>query len=289
MKTHQRPYTVQEFTTTVPIQKKAILKADGENIPCRSVGLQSGKITSKATICSSTSEIPSFDKISTPIITFNPYCEAISYNTVFINAPAVAIRPKDVGKVIAAEKIEGYTKIAPTTYIAKNILVGNTTSPQVICFAHYDCRWSGAWDNGGGVTALMGTLLCFPHLLENALFVFWANEEISYDTSPAYRCKGARAFEKKYFHLLEKSKEIVVIDGIGRSSARRINHDEQLTFIFWIKNLKQIQHKIRTLANRTLSDITFYHSELDTLENIKEEHLVKTMQMIRKKMEALIE
>ncbi|MDR2190436.1 MAG: hypothetical protein LBP53_04540 [Candidatus Peribacteria bacterium] len=129
---------MQKFKTTIPLEKKAILKADGKNIPCKSVCFHSGNITSKVTICSSLSEIPNFDKIQSPIIVFNPYCEQISRQIFFLNAPAIAIKYRDVNKVLVAKRIEGKVVIEPTTYTARNILVGNTKNPKNICFAHYD-------------------------------------------------------------------------------------------------------------------------------------------------------
>ncbi|MDR2190435.1 MAG: hypothetical protein LBP53_04535 [Candidatus Peribacteria bacterium] len=92
----------------------------------------------------------------------------------------------------------------------------------------------------------MGTIFSNPNLLKETLFVFWANEEISYDRRPAYRCKGARMFEKKYLHLLVRAKKIIVIDGIGKGLAQWVTSQE-LTSVFWINQLKELQHKIKRL------------------------------------------
>jgi hypothetical protein len=128
----------------------------------------------------------------------------------------------------------------------------------------------------------------YPQFLKNTLFVLWANEEISYDKYPAYRCKGARAFEKKYLHLLQGAKKIIIIDGIGYAPSQRLHQCEKLTSTFWIKNLKKLAYKMRGLGSRTPFDITFYHSELDTIDKIKKKYIMQTIKIVKEEIETLI-
>lgn len=276
-------FKVHKFKTKVPVERKAVLKTDGKSIPCKSVSLVSGRITNTFNILSSEKEINEFSK--TPAIIFNPYCKGISCSVFFHNVPALAICRKDVKKIKKAKKIEGEVKIKPFSYAARNILVGNSKNPKNICFAHYDCLLTGAWDNAGSVAVLMATILSHPQTLKNTLFVFTANEELSYDTKPGYWCYGFRQFESKYFSLLKNAQKIIVVDGVGINKFKWFIDYNSLSQTILIKNLKKFQSKIFLLSNPFDEKAkSVYHSDLDTISNMKKKYLLQTINELNKKL-----
>ncbi len=276
------PFYAQKFTTTVPVQIKASLKADGEEIPCRSVSLVSGDIDNKNQLASSGGDIDEYT--TTPTITFNPYCEVISCAVFFHNAPALAVARGNVDKILRAKKIQGTVQVKPTKYIARNILVGNTVNPKTICFAHYDCILTGAWDNAGGVASMMGAILSAPQSLQDTLFVFTANEELSYDKKPAYWCRGFRQFEKKYLSLLERAEKIIVVDGVGISPSYWMTEYRHLESTILINNLKKLLPKTMRLGASTSKVASaIYHSEADTPSGIKSKYILQTIKQLTEK------
>ncbi len=276
------PFKVQRFKTKVPIEEKAILKADGKFIDCKSVCFVSGRITDKFNILSSVKEINEYT--NTPAIIFNPYCKGISCAVFFHNVPALSVSYKDITKIKNAKIISGEVKIKPTSYTARNILVGNSKNPTNICFAHYDCILTGAWDNACSVAVLMANILLHPQTLKNTLFVFTANEELSYDKTPGYWCRGFRQFESKYLHLLKKVKNIIVVDGVGTSKSYWIKDYEHLWSTILIKNLKKFQHKIRRLGTTAHKAAdAFYHSKLDDMSNIKKKYVLQASRILNKR------
>ena len=273
-------FHVQKFKTKVPIEKEAFLKADGKVINCKSVSLVSGKIDTKRNI---TSSFEADEYIKIPTITFNPYCEGISCGVFFYNAPAVSISRNDVARILKAKNINGFVKVKPMSYVARNILVGNTKNPKFICFAHYDSILTGTWDNAGGVATIMGNILLYPQVLKNTLYVFMANEELSYD-KPAYWCRGFRCFERAYLPLLNGAKKIIVIDGVGITPSYWMTEYVHFRSTILIKNLEKFQSKILRLGASTSKVAKeIYHSELDVSEGIKKEYILQTIKMLHEK------
>jgi hypothetical protein len=275
-------FSIQKFKTKVPVEKKAILKADDKNIPCKSTCFVSGKIPNKENLISSLCKDFQYDEQLGYNINFNPSCKSISC-ACFYNYPAVAVAGKDINKILNAKKVEGFVEIEPTTYTARNILVGNKTNPKIICFAHYDSVLTGAWDNASGVSTIMASIIQYPETLKSILYVFIANEEMSYDKEPVYWCKGFRAFEERNLALIEKSKRIIVVDGVGISPSYWMDKYENLKSTIFFRQLKKFMPKIRRLGASTSKFAQYiYHSEQDTIKQIKKKHLIQTCQELHK-------
>ncbi len=234
-------FSTHKFKTTVPVEKLAILTADGKRIPCKSTCFVSGRIPDKNNVISSISDIEE-DQIPYNI-NFNPYCRGISCAS-FYHHPAIAIANKNIEKILKAKEVKGLVDIQPTIYVARNVLVGNRKNPAIICFAHYDSILTGAWDNASGVAILMANILLHPETLENTLYVFIANEEVSYDKKPAYWCRGFRRFESKYLALLQNAKRIIVVDGVGITPSYWMTKRENLTSTIYFNNLDKFMPKI---------------------------------------------
>lgn len=159
--------------------------------------------------------------------------------------------------------------------------MGNSKNPKLICFAHYDSLCDGAWDNACGVATIMANIILYPHTLQDTLYVFTANEEVSYDQKPAYRCRGFRCFEKKYIQLLKEAKKIIVVDGVGIGPSYRMTEYARLESTIFIKNLKKFISKIKRLGINTLDSAEhLYHSELDNITQIHEKYVIQTIETL---------
>ena len=276
------PFMVQKFKTTVPIEKQASLKADGKIIKCQSVSLVSGKITNKDNLLSCFGEVNEYTNL--PTITFNPYSKEISRGVFFHNAPAISISRDDVNYVLKAKIINGLIEIKSQSYTARNIFVGNYKNPKFICFAHYDSISTGAWDNASGVAAVMGNILLYPRELKKTLFIFVANEELSYDKTPGYWCKGFRSFEKTYSHLLKGAQKIIVVDGVGISTSYWMEEFEHLQSTILFNNLVKFKSKIIRLGAKTEQVAKeIYHNKSDVASIIKNKYILQTIKELHKK------
>jgi hypothetical protein len=263
------PYKLDYFFTQVPKIEKAVLIADKKKIPCQGCSFVSGMIKDKNYLLSSL--IPSRFFIDKSNINFNPDCDEISLSN-FYFAPALAVSRKDVTLLLKAKKVIGKVKVKAVKYQAVNILVGNQDNPRVICFAHYDCLGKGAIDNASGVTVLMETIISKPETFRNNLYVFSANEELSYD-KPTYWGHGFRVFEKRFFEIMQKAKKIIVVDCVGNGPTRILRDDNLKYLAFPISNLKRWSKKIEIIVGDIQKLMSVYHSESDDLEQIKPKYL----------------
>jgi len=275
-------FKIQKFKTTIPIEKQASLKVDGKKIKCQSISLVSGKISNKNNILSSFGEVDEYTKL--PTITYNPYAQEITRGVFFQNAPAIAISREDVDAVLKAKNIRGFVKVNPEKHTARNILVGNTKNPRYICLAHYDSLSAGAWDNAGGVAVIMGNILIYPQAIKSTLFVFVANEELSYDKIPGYWCRGFRCFEKTNMSLLKRANKIIVVDGVGISPSYWMSKYEHLQSTILFKNLDKFKSKIIRLGAKTDQVAKeIYHNESDIASIIKKKYILQTIKELHKK------
>lgn len=269
-------YRIQEFATRIPVIKKEYLTADGKKIECKGCSFVSGKIESKDNIVSSL--ISSQPLINHANINFNPKCKGISLSN-FYFAPSLAIKTVDLKKITGSKKLKGEIKVTPFKYTSCNILVGNTTSPKYILFAHYDSIETGVIDNASGVGTLMYMILKYPQILDNSLMVFSGNEELSYDY-PIYWGHGFREFENSHKNLLENAEKIFIVDCVGNSKMV-LNQDEELvTKGFPLKNLDKLKNKIFFAHGDIDNLMEVYHSNLDTIKTIKEKYLLETAKTI---------
>jgi len=276
LKKNNIKYFKQIFTTEIPLVKKKSLTVDGVSIDCEASCFISGDISDKSVILSSL--IPSAVCQNTANINFNPKCPSISCSNYYF-APAISVTHKGLLKILQGTKIKGEIKVDLVKHKIDNILVGNMNNPEYICFAHYDSIKMGAIDNASGVSLLMSVILNNPKTLKNTLFVFSANEELSYD-KPIYWGHGFRVFEKKYYNLLAKAKKIIVVDSIGNSSPVILDDSKMIKLGFPINNAKKFIKKIIFIAGDFNHLMSVYHSDLDDGRGIKVKYLKETEKLL---------
>ena len=271
LNTHTVPHTVQEFQTTIPTYHEVSLQADEIDIPCRGCGLESGTITRADQLISSLFDYD--DDIYFPSnINFNPRNGTTISTPLLYKHAAIAICARDVDKIINATNIQGKIVVKPYTFTSHNILVGNTTNPSVLAITHYDGLDGGAVDNASGVSVLMDILLHEKHILDNSLFVFAGNEELSYNM-PLYWGNGYREFQKKYNNLFMSVKRIVAIDSVGYEKPM-VNTDlHRIQNAFPFDNVDQLASKMAHICCSFSGMMSFYHSEADKIDLVKPEFL----------------
>lgn len=281
LKRNRVKYYLQKFITKIPIIKQEILKVDGKKIKCKGCSFISGKINKKDKIISSLVSSQVF--INQPNANFNPDCKDISLSN-FYFAPALAVKLSDLDRIKKSKTIEGIVEVESYSYKSRNILVGNIKSPKNILFAHYDSIKSGAIDNASGVSVLMSLILKYQYVIKNSLIVFIGNEELSYDY-PIYWGHGYREFENSYYNLLKKSKKIFVIDCVGNGKTVISKDKELMVKGFPVKNLKKIEKKVFLIHGDMEKLMQVYHSDLDTIKNIKEKYIFEAIKMILSNLE----
>lgn len=273
------PFGILEYKTKVPRFISSALKADGEDIACSGTGLVSGKITSNYQVLSSL--IFSSGISHEPNINFNPRCPVSISKSNFYFAPSIAVNRKDILKIITAEKIEGETEVKPVDLTVETILVGNTENPQTIIFCHYDSIGPGATDNASGVAVLLAQILNEPEVLNNNLFVFDANEEISYD-NPIYWGYGYREFEKRYKNLLVNAKNIIVVDCIGNAPPILETSSDLIKLAFPLADPSIVEDKVAILTGDFDTLMKVYQAPTDLPEVLDEKYLEDSLSLLSK-------
>lgn len=267
----------QQFEATIPDWKKADLFADGEKVECKNTSLVSGKILGKENIVSS---FPDIDEAKTKYsINFSPFADVIC-TADFYQHPSVAVKYSDLSKIFKAKKVQGEVVVQKLTYNSQNILVGNRKNPDYLVFAHYDCIGNGgAVDNASGVATAMFTIINHTELLKNSLFIFSGCEEIAYDD---YKISGIgfRKFEQTFSSLLKKSKRIYVLDGVGNGNPHFTQNFDLLDITLQIKMLKSIQTKVFLMQGNVDKIMDVYHSDIDTIDKLKEVFLKKSSNLL---------
>lgn len=276
LKNHQIKYHLDYFLTRVPKIEKAFLKVDKKKIPCQGCSFFSGKINDKNYLISSL--IPSRYFLDQPNINFNPKCPSISLSN-FYFAPALAISYQNLNLILKAKKIKGKVRVKPITYKIPHILVGNNKNPKVICFAHYDSIEKGTIDNASGVAVMMATILALPETLKRVLYVFSANEELSYD-KPTYWGHGFRIFEKKFYNLLKRVKKILILDSLGNGPTKIYRDKNSIYLAFPIKNREKWQRKIFVISGDIDHLMSIYHSNLDQIKELKLRYLKEVSKIL---------
>lgn len=270
---HGINYIVQTYSTTIPNFQNATLIADGKVIPCAANGLVSGDIDGKEHLVSSllSSEIRESN------INFNPYALGISRADHYF-APALAIAPRDVSKVMRAKEVKGKLQVKKTKHTSANLLVGNLKNPNTILFSHYDSIETGAVDNASGTALSLELILSNPNLLETHLFALCGSEELVYDD--VYWGYGYRVFEKKYQKLLEEAKKLLVLDSFGFAPPCVHKTESILRLGFPIKELGQYVKKTAMISGDLEGLMRFYHSKQDTPDKIKSIYLQETYELV---------
>ncbi|MFW5853364.1 MAG: M28 family peptidase [Patescibacteria group bacterium] len=269
-------FMAEEFLVDLPEIKKCFLTADDKEIPTLACGLVGGQVTDNHHLISSLTS--SQDFLYTTNINFNPVCSVISKANYYL-APAWAINREDVPILIKAENIYGELEVVRYTHTSANILVGNIKNPQAIIFSHHDSVETGAIDNASG-TALALTLIKDNIVdLENVLFVFSGNEEVSYE-EPIYWGAGYRQFEARHKDLLEQAEHLLILDSLGHSLTEIIIKPEILPLGFPLKNLNKWQNKTKILAGDLDQLMPVYHSRADKPEGINSQELTKAGRLV---------
>lgn len=268
----------QIFETAFPDCKKAEIRADGKILACKGTCFVGGKIASKSHLISSLTSSQNF--INTENINFNPKSKFLSLSNYYF-APSVCIENSSLSKIISANKVTAEVKISKIEHQSKNILVGNIGDPKVIVFSHFDSVEMGAVDNASGIAIMMRAIMENPKLLEENLFVFAGNEELSYD-EPVYWGHGYREFEKKYTKLLRGASRLIVIDSVGNGKAVVSKDSGLQKLAFPIKKLKEFSEKIALIYGDLDRLMEVYHSDGDNISQIKPEHLDSALLALKK-------
>lgn len=270
LKNENIPSVIQQFPASVPITTKAVLLADGKNIPCLGTSFVSGDITNNVSI-----QEP-FEKTGAKeMIIYNPISKGICAQSLK-EVPALAVNIEYVDMLKKSNNISGRVEVEKEDFISQNILVGNTNNPEKIIFAHYDSVvGAGALDNAAAVDVLYKTILSDKSLLSDYLFVFAGIEEESISSHDGYY--GFEMFDNKYASLLNYTKEIIIIDGVGVSEPYWTN--ENIDWVFGIPRLPEIESKVVLMENDQSIVRQYYHSPLDTLEILDTKYIEQAKEL----------
>lgn len=270
------PFTLQRFSTRIPVMKSARLLCDGKPVEAEACAFVSGDIADKHTIVSSA--MPSRYCSDVPNISFNPSCPVFSPGNHYF-APALTVTHAGLQKVLAATKVEGQVRVQPTVHRSANILIGNLQSPRVICFAHYDSIKKGAIDNASGVAVLLKVLLSRSDLRDECLFVLAGNEELSYDC-PTYWGHGFRVFEKAYLPLLRKAKRIIPVDCVGNGHPLLLTDPGIVSRAFPLQQSPLFARKTTLLTGDIDQLMQVYHSDRDDGRGLTAPYLDASVQAL---------
>jgi hypothetical protein len=273
LKENELPFVVEKFHTSYPKNIKTYLRVDGEEVGCKPTSFTDGKIKRKFQIVNSLIESGDGKNIN-----FNPKSEDLSLAQHYFS-PSIAIGKDDLAKVKTGTEIEGSIDVDRTSYLSKNILVGNKNNPQYLIFAHYDCLETGATDNASGVSVMMGVIRENRDLLKNCLFIFSGNEEISYDR-PNYWGRGFRMFDKRHPKLFKEAKNILIVDCVGNDKTKISKNKELVMECFPIKNIGKLKDKIVVACASLKKLYEVYHSKGDTIEQLSETNLKQASKIV---------
>jgi len=268
-------FRAEKFEIKIP-KIAATLLVDDETIPCEGCSFSSGEINSKNSLVSSL--VPSRLLIDHPNINFNPDCDDISVAN-FYFSPAVAVSRGSLPVIIKADKILGKVNVKETRGESSQFLVGNRDNPANIIFGHYDSIGPGATDNASGVAVMLEALITNPEILENSLFVFDGNEELSCDY-PTYWGHGYRVFEERHLALLEKARKIFVADCVGNGKTSLINDPKIINLAFPINSAEKLTDNIFILGGDIKKLMKVYHSKLDTEKELSAKYLDESVDLL---------
>ncbi len=262
-------YLKESFKSSVPYFVKAELFADDIAIECLGSSLVSGKIENANHLISAFGNSGENHPFN---ISYSPITDEISVVDIY-REPSVTISRKSVVQIVMAKEVWGEVIVEKQDFETANILVGNTQNPKSIVIAHYDNLFvgKGALDNAGAVVIMFEIIKNDPKIIENNLFVFSGNEEVSYDDYKTKSGYGFRKFEEKHFDILKNCWQIIVIDGIGVSDASFSQNG--LDWVLQVKCLDEIRNKVFWLQNDQSEVLKYFHTKADTIENISEKYL----------------
>jgi hypothetical protein len=269
-------YKIKSYRVALPVWKKCELRADGENIPCMPTGFTSGTFDGVTAYAGSLTSSRHF--LDVPHINFNPKSKAISRAN-FSFAPSCAVAARSLPALFKARNLEGEMKVEKKAQTTYQILVGNSRGPKTIVFSHFDSVGPGAIDNASGTALMLQAIINDSKRLEETLFVFDGNEEMSYDY-PIYWGKGYRNFEKKYPRLMSGARNIVVVDCIGYAPTVILKNGPIIKLAFPIMGIKKLQSKISLITSDYDALMSVYHSADDVSSNVKKRFVNEALEKL---------
>lgn len=273
-------YFLHNFITFIPNIKDSSLVVDGNNVDCYATSFVSGEIIGNGDIVSSL--IPSKFLLDYSNINFNPVCTKISRSNHYF-APSIAVSKKDLSKVMDGTDIKAKVDVEKKEHSSKNILVGNIKNPKSIIFAHYDSVLIGATDNASGVSVMMDVIINNEDLLQNSLFVFSGNEELSYD-KPFYWGHGFRAFEKEYLEVMCNADSLLVVDCVGNGKPVIVDDLHICQLAFPIAQIDEFAKKTQVMHADMDKLFKVYHSELDDIGQLDNIYLDEASSLLVKEL-----
>ncbi|MGE5540910.1 MAG: M28 family peptidase [Bacillota bacterium] len=273
---------IDMLDTSIP-RGTSTLRVDGQLVESLPTSMISGSITDASALTSSL--IPSRYLIDVANINFNPKCSAPSVTNMYF-APALAVRPGDVDRILKAKEIRGTVEVRKESARIPQILVGNLKDPKVIVFTHYDSIGGpGAIDNASGTAVCLALCLRYPALLGETLFVFDPNEEVSYDY-PTYWGHGYRAFATTYADVFKQAARILIVDSVGNGPVQEIRDPTILRLAFPV-DTDGVRGDVVSLGGDIERMMEVYQSELDTCDLLDERYLEDALQKARELIECI--
>jgi hypothetical protein len=269
-------YKTETYRVELPVWKKCVLRADRKNIPCMPTGFTSGTFDEVTAYTSSLVSSRYF--LDVPHINFNPRSKAISRAN-FSFAPSCAVAAGSLPALFKARNLKGELKVLKKVQTTYQILVGNRRNPKTIVFSHVDSVGPGAIDNASGTALMLQAIIDKPKRLEETLFVFDGNEEMSYDY-PTYWGKGYRNFEKKYPRLMLAARHIVVVDCIGYAPTEILKKGPIIKLAFPIAGIQKLQSKISLITSDYDALMPVYHSAGDVPSNIRRRFVLEALEKL---------
>ena len=270
-------FAVENVVAELP-EGTSKLMVDGKILPSLPTSFIGGTINGKTAIVSSL--IPSKYLIGVPNINFNPKCREISRSN-FYFAPSVAVEPARISEILAGNMIQCSVRVKKRRFNLPQFLVGNLKSPRVVVFSRYDSIGPGAIDNSSGTAVCLSLVASCPNLLEDALFIFDPNEELSYDR-PTYWGHGYRVFERRNARILRDAKRVIVVDCVGNGVPTVIRDPKILELAFPIKNKERLEGDLVTVGADIGRLMDVYHSNLDLDGEISLDCLRKAEELVKK-------
>ncbi|MEA2701854.1 MAG: hypothetical protein QOE22_563 [Candidatus Parcubacteria bacterium] len=268
----------KEFIEVELPHASATLRADTKEIKCAPTSFIGGKINDKDALVSSL--VPSRYLLTVPNINFNPRSDSLSRPN-FYFAPALAVRKKDMPRILTAQKVEGTVYVRKMRHRLIQFLIGNRKSPEVVLFAHYDSIGPGAMDNASGTAVCISIALKHPEVLSKVLIVLDPNEELSYD-SPTYWGHGYRVFEKRHPLLLRNAKRVIVVDSVGNGKPQIFRDSHTLNLAFPLKAVARLRGDVLTVGGDVEGMMEFYQSDTDVPSQLTEGFLEETEELVLK-------
>ncbi len=265
-------FELQGFRNSIPEARKARLTVDGEDVLCMSTSFKSGIIEEKNLISSLAVSGRYYEE---PNINFNPYADGFSLAT-FYRAPSLAIRRRDMQKVMNAETVRGEVVVSRKAHVCANIIAGNARSPKAVAICHYDSVLGGALDNSSGTAVLLE--LCRKGFWKDNMIVFSGCEELSFDT-PIYWGKGYKELENDYKKELIKARRLLVVDMVGSSPPTTISDGNIKLAAFPVKD-GRIFRKASIVSMSGNEWRRIYHSSEDVVANMDIRCLEATVKFV---------